>query len=485
MVKQILSIFVLLPALLCSADFTASVNRNQIGVGENFTYTLMLKDANAKTNPSLEPLRRTFTISSQQQMFNTVMINGKVTSTATWKYTLAPQKEGDIIIPAIIIETSEGLLATEPITIQVVKGSTTAVREPETQDLILTKDVSNAFPYKNEPFLFTIRLLAKKEVRDIQIPKITLENAIIEQTQDPVAYKKLVDGDLANIIEFEYLITPLKAGPLKIPSTQIKGVVSSGRKEPISLFDDDFDLFSMMPGFDKFKPFSLETDDTTLEIQPAVAGMTTWLPARSLRVEEVWDDTQTLKEGEPFVRGFRIYAEGIKSNQIPSLEELQKGPFKIYADKPELQEEIKDGKLKSSRREQYTIIPQESGFLTLPEFAVTWWDVIKKEKTVTRVPARTIQIHSSPKNNNKQDTEKPIENLIVTSSQDASKSDIIFYAVIGSLAMLLCGAVFWVIALQRKITRFKDKSVASKSVVRKRKRSHEDKNEKLPDLNPT
>src|SRR5262249_49810796 len=119
-----------------------------------------------------------------------------------------------------------------------------------------------------------------------------------------------------------------------------------------------------------------------------------WIPARSLKIEELWDETQTLQVGEPLTRAFNITAEGLKSNQLPSLNEQQisDNHFKIYADKPVLGDEAQDGGIKSYRKEQYTLIPQKSGKLTLPEISVAWWDVIKKEKVFAHIPARTLQI---------------------------------------------------------------------------------------------
>ena len=60
-------------------------------------------------------------------------------------------------------------------------------------------------------------MMAKKDVVDIKMPKFSLENAHVEVHGEPKTYHKVIEGVNVGIIEFDYLITPLKPGVLKIP----------------------------------------------------------------------------------------------------------------------------------------------------------------------------------------------------------------------------------------------------------------------------
>ncbi len=150
----------------------------------------------------------------------------------------------------------------------------------------------------------------------------------------------------------------------------------------------------MIHGFERLQPFRIATEEVSVEIQPALTGMNPWIPARSFKIEEIWDESQTYRVGDPLNRLFKMSAEGVKSSQLPSLQDqqLNDSNFKIYADKPELEDETKEGSIRSLRREQYTLIPQHPGPVTLPEITVAWWDVTKKEKAFAKIPARTLQI---------------------------------------------------------------------------------------------
>jgi hypothetical protein len=140
------------------------------------------------------------------------------------------------------------------------------------------------------------------------------------------------------------------------------------------------------------------------------------------------------------------------------------GQFRVYADKPELRNEIVDGKLKSYRTEQYTLIPQGSGELTLPEISVVWWDTATEERREARVPARSLEILpalSSPAVATRDVA--PVEE----NQPEPRETLALLYALIGGLAVLLA----LLIRMQRRMTQ-----LSSKTQQRKRR---------LDDLNPT
>lgn len=490
MVRRLFFLLLLSPFFLFSGEFTARVNQNEIKLGESFTLTLTLQDATTKETPYVDSLKRLFIVYSVQQSSNTVIINGKTSSTLTWYVTLIPQEVGEFKIPAMGLNTSEGILLTEPIMISVQKGSTESFESSEINGVNLTAEVSNKNPYKNEPIIYTVRLAAKRNLANLQLQKMDIEEAIVEAHGEPKIHETIINGMLVNVIDFTYIITPLKSGFLHIPPATIQGEVLT-RRESRSR-----SLLDMIQGFDQSDPFTLKTEGTVLEVQSSLPGMTAWLPAQSLKIEELFDDNQIIQEGEPFTRSFKIIAEGVRSNQLPSLNDRQLGDshFKIYADKPELVDEVRDGKIKSFRKEQYTLIPEQSGSLVLPEMSLVWWDVVKKEKVVSTIPARTLQASPLPNKIPLKDQALVVEH---EPKEVLIQSNPILYIVIGGLILLLIIGVFLAINLQKKIksltkvstglkkAEIKEKKIRLFSCIRIKKKLKKDKNEKLPDLNPT
>lgn len=495
MVKMTAVILSITSALfLAAAEFTAAVSSNQVDLSDSFSLYLTLKDTSPKDSPALFPLKKDFLIQSEQQSSNTTIINGKVSSSITWKVSLAPKIEGVVEIPPITVDTTEGQLSTQPISLNIIKGAPAQSIE-DSLGIKFSSKVNNASPYKNEPFIYTAFLSSKWPLYQVQPQKLQVENAIVELIEDPKLEERVIGGVWFNVVEISYLITPLKTGSLTIPSLVIQGALPQKRKGRFSSrFNDDLDPFAIMQGFDRLKPFALKTEEIELDVESPISEISPWLPAKALTLEENWPSDQTLRVGEPFSRGFLIQAEGLKLSQLPHLEE-QSSKFKIYADKPEEEEKVIQGSLRSMRKEQYTLIPEQAGTWVLPEISISWWDTVKKEKKVSTIPARTLQILPALKTA----TSLPEENastppLGATTDAPVSlhRPPFFLYGIIAVLTFFLAAALVWGFSLQRKIASMTpQKLIKPLSAKPKKMRSPpviaapKEKKEKLPDLNPT
>lgn len=478
---------------LAAGEFIAKVKSTQVHLNENFSLILTLKDATPKEAPDVTELKKYFSIHSQQRSTSTTIINGKVSSSIIWTFSLASRMEGMVQIPSVTIDTTAGLLSTLPITLNVIKGSIPKSNEDGTGLNIITK-VSNAAPYKNEPLIYTAFLTSKMPLYNVQTQKLQVEDAIVELLEEPKLEERVIGGVLLNVIELSYLITPVKTGYLKIAPIAIQGAIPQKGKGQFSSFFND-DPFAIMQGFDRLKPFTLVTEEIQLDVQPAIPEVSPWLPARALTLEEQWPSDQAMRVGEPFSRSFVIKAEGLKASQLPHLEDLQNqnSAFKVYADKPEEQEKVFQGIIHSMRKEQHTLIPQQAGTAVLPEISITWWDSIKKEKKVSTIPGRTVQILPAL------ETAIPVlqDNAfmpITTAATEETisiRSPFLLYCIIGILAFFLMATLIWGFTLQRKITNLIKDTKSAKAPPAKPKKSTpvlaipKKKKEKLPDLNPT
>ena len=358
------------------------------------------------------------------------------------------------------------------------------------EEIVLTAEVNKKEPYKNEPVLLTIRLASTQNLSNVQVQKFEIQDTIVEKAGEPVIYEK-TEGTLhVGVVEFSYLVTPLQAGDIDIPSILIQGGVVQKRNHREASFDDPFAFFQ---GFDRLKPFVASTEELILSVKAPVTGIHPWLPATTLTIKEVWNDEQTFEEGELFTRSFEIEAEGTHSSQLPSLEERQveAGDFKVYSDPPKLKDEVKAGKMASTRIESYSLIPQKSGKLVLPKISFVWWNTEKNQKEEAHVPARFVEVMPKPS--------KPFEVPAILTEATETKAehvsverDLIVYMIIAGLAALLLFVVLWALQLRRRMARLlesplekREKLVAEvqhKPVQRQKiKRFREE----LDDLNPT
>lgn len=518
-----LSVLLSFSSALMAGSFSASVSSTEVHANEPFFLTLTLTDSSTKDAPAYAALNQQFLLHSQQKFAHTAINNGKVSSSMIWKLSLIPKTEGTVQIPPLAIQTKDGVLSTEPITLHVVKASASqaAKDSKDSMGLNLVNRVSNTSPYKNEPFVYTALLTSRLPLYNLQAQKLQVDDAIVELLGEPKLEEKQIGRNLMYVVEFHYLITPLKTGALNIPSITIQGAVPQKRKERLrSIFDDELESFAFMQGFDPLKPFTLVAETISLNVHPAIAEVSPWLPARSLTLTEQWPNEQFLRVGEPFSRGILIQAEGLKASQLPHLDELHHhaGIFKVYADSPKTQEKMSQGIIGSTRQEHYTLIPQQAGHWVLPEISIPWWDSVNKVKKTSTIPARTIEIlpaagmplasHDNPSVSQDAAISSAPKTEVVAASTDVamaaeesisatSPPPYVLYGIMGALAFFLTVALFWGIVLHRKITNLtqdapntrgklqpiKHMPPATHSVVAIPNKSAND--DKLPDLNPT
>lgn len=445
MVIKFLIIAISLSSLLFGGEFTAAVSSMEVPLNENFSLSLTLKDTSPVNNPDINVLNKDFLIHSEHHSSQKTIFNGKTSSSITWNLSLTPKTEGQLQIPSISIETAEGPLFTKPLVINVVKGTSLGN---------ISVHVSNLSPYKNEPIIYTATFSSKSPLYQVNAEKLQVEGAIVEVLEEPKV--------LNNTVEFTYLITPMKTGTLTIPSIAIQGAISQKGKK------DEIDLFSLVRGVGRLKPITLMSEEMTFEVQPPAVDLSPWLPAKSLILEELPLSEHHFRVGEPFTRTFLIRAEGLKASQLPRLEDHHKSSFRLYADKPEEEEKIVQGSLKSTRKEHFTLIPSQAGTQVLPEITIAWWDSVNKEKRTAVIPARTLEILPAP---TLQQPEPPLPS-------EPLQPPYFLYGVIGALSIALAISLIWGFSLKRKLNPKLPK-------VSVKKPTPKEKKEKLPDLNPT
>ncbi|MEN8236849.1 MAG: BatD family protein [Pseudomonadota bacterium] len=453
-----------------AAEFTASVSKNRISMGESLQLKLELKDAKAKSRPDVSAIENDFSIYGQQQSSSTSIINGSVSTSTSWNYVLMPKREGEQTIPKIQLKTSKGVLESQLVTISVTRAAThiNAGESGKSDGVTITASVSKRNPYKNEPIIYTVQLRSSTDLANVNLGELSVKDAIVERINEPKIGNFIENGVAVRVAEIKYRVTPLKSGEISIPPLVIQGEIPVPAVSSGDLLDHDFDLFERLRRFGNFgslaisrrEPFAVGTKPITLNVKPAKAAVTPWLPAQSLTISENWNDEQNFRVGEPITRRFTIVGKGITSKQLPSLQEqLSKNRnFKVYADQPRFGDDTSDGVPTSWREETYTLIPKQSGQITLPQISVAWWDVENDKEMQANVPELQLTIAPGVASNTKQVETVPesseIHNKKTAKVATAQHSHLLL-AVLAVLIGLLLMALFWVINLRLKVTQLK------------------------------
>ena len=137
----------------------------------------------------------------------------------------------------------------------------------------------------------------------------------------------------------------------------------------------------------------IKSDSLSLSVKPRAAASTSswWLPVKSLQLKHNWSaDISNAKTGEPLTLTLDTIATGSTSTQLPEISIPDVPGIKIYGDNPEFGSDLENGSLSSIRRERWSVIPNQSGQLLLPEIEVKWWDTQADVERRAVIPAQQI-----------------------------------------------------------------------------------------------
>jgi hypothetical protein len=265
----------------------------------------------------------------------------------------------------------------------------------------ISASASTKSPYQNQSILYTVRVIAHTGVSNVSLSDLRAANAIIEREGEPKVRQSDENGVPVVLVDFNFIITPLKAGSIVIPPVVLKGEIEAPDSVPSNPFGGSF-MANMMRTMNAIsslagdQSFSAASNATVLNIRPPVEGMDSWLPLASLKITEDASAPQSVRVGDLISRKITLSANGAVGSQLPDVEGQQnRGDFKVYADRPVMGQTIdKTGAILAWRTESFSLVPQHPGMLVLPAVTVSWWNVLTDKIATAELPQRTIKVLS-------------------------------------------------------------------------------------------
>lgn len=232
----------------------ASVNSKKIGLDDALELTLAIHgDATGRAGAPKLPKLDGFRLSGQSQSTSIQWINGQMSASRSITYTLVPQSEGKHVLGAIAVPYGGKEYLTEPIEVEVVKGSVAPqgrsgaadpfdtfpfrqrprARPQEPVEIFVTAELSPESAYVGQQVVLTYKLFTPATVAGIDLergPQLT--GFWVENVPPPVETHgevKAVDGKKFTVFDVKksYLF-PAKEGKVVIePATFIMAVRDS------------------------------------------------------------------------------------------------------------------------------------------------------------------------------------------------------------------------------------------------------------------
>ncbi|RYY75550.1 MAG: protein BatD [Gammaproteobacteria bacterium] len=397
---------ILLSAYAFADQLTASVDRDTISIQDTFTLTVSA-DSRVSSKPDFSSLQHDFEILSNNESQYTSISNNGTEFKKIWQLTLAPKREGSLLIPSFTVDKT----VSDAIEIKVTKQSQTS---PSGDDPVrVAMELSKNTVYVQEQIHLKIQIVSKVNLSQTQMQPLELKNAIVIPLEDkPKQFISVINGRQHLIEEQNFAIFPQESGELVIPSL-IYSVVPSAERD---LWNDPF-------GRSRSNVLRLPTEEQRITVKPVPteAAGKSWLPANNLSINETWSASlDRLKMGEPVTRTITISADGLTGGQIPPLATAATDGLTFYPDQPQNTDKKTTKGIEGTRVETTAIIPNHGGEFTLPEVKLEWWDVNEQVMKTASLPAKTINVIGDAKSDASLAPSAPANQAQVTSEPDVT-----------------------------------------------------------------
>lgn len=387
MLIKIGRLIVLTNAVLFAGElnFIASVNKTEVGQDEPLILTVTVQGENIGTVPSPQlPDLPDFQIGSRSSSQSTSIqfVNGKATQQQeiSFVYTLYPSKIGESTIGACRLEYEGSTYTTQPITVNVVKGTTQpspqqpsspapTVPDKATIDgnLKLVAVVNQKNVYAGEQVTVEFALYTRINIADLNLAQMpSFSGFWVEPIFDAKRLdfqRKSIQGMLYDVAVIKKsALFPVSSGQLEINPMEMDVAV-------VQRSGDFFDFFG------RTKTVRIKSDPITIKVKPLptagrpeefTGGVGQFTVKASL-------DRTTSEAAEPINLIIRVSGSGnVKLIEKPSMPSIPN--VKILD--PEIVDNISvgDGRIQGYKEFRYPLIPQSDGEHVVPVAKIAYFD---------------------------------------------------------------------------------------------------------------
>ena len=355
------------------AEITVSafVNRTTVSVDQPVTLTIEVEGTmRSVPEPVLPPLDNDWSVRSSGTSSNMSWVNGQVSVSKSWNYTLLPRRIGTLRIGAAEVEFGDSIYRTDPIDVEVVQGTSrpgSVEERPSSgvdaggRDVFIVTSVDKERAYQGEQITLSFKFYRRISLWDQpQYGAPELPGFWVQELDDTAEYYENVGGIRYRVVEIKTALFGTTPGTKTIGQATL-----TYRRE--------------RPGFTFFstgsQPVTLRTEPIDVEILPLPSdgrpgdfGGAVGRYSVSASV-----DPRTAPELEPVTLTVTISGTGnVRTVPEPQLPELQ--DFKVYESGTSTDTSAKSGLVSGVKRYEYVLVPQSSGTKTIPGAALSYFD---------------------------------------------------------------------------------------------------------------
>jgi hypothetical protein len=369
-------------------SFQATVDKNPVGLGDQFTLSLALSSATSGggKNLQLPDLSKFQILSGPNQSTQMQFINGAVSSQVTYSYVLQPREIGKFTIGSASIEVGNAVYKSAPITLEVVKGAPRPRQQAQQpveagdqigDNLFLRAVVDRSHVMQGEQLNLVFKLYTRVSVANYGIEKNPTMTGFwgedIEIPKNIALTTEVVNGKQYRVGTIRKLaLFPTQSGTLEIAPMEVTTTVQVRTR---SL--DPFDAFFRDP-FGQTITHKIKSDPVRIKVDPLPPGAPAGFKGAIGRFTmHAGVDKSTTKTNEPI--SFKVTISGtgnIKLLESPEVE-LPKD-FEQYTPKVSDNISRQQDKVSGTKTFEYLLIPRYPGQKVIKPVRFVYFDLSKR-----------------------------------------------------------------------------------------------------------
>lgn len=373
-----LALFFASPCSLAAANFTVSLDRDSISMGENATLTMTFENGQPHHLPFIPAIPNLRIEDGGGESVQTVIVNGNVTSSRMHTFSVIPSRPGTYTIPAISVDIDGQTFTSKPLTLTV--GRPGAV---SSQTAFLKLIVPKTQVYLGEILPLEIQLYYQA-ARSLEAPHLKEEGFTLGKLAQGSQSSTVLNGRQYNIFPLKTYVVPVKAGNIDLgPATMDLQVVKPNSR--VDFFGRPVD----------FQAATIQSEPETLHVLPlprenVPANFNGAVGSFSLNVTAT---PTNIAVGDPITVKVQITGTGaLDAVTLPTQENWQQ--FKLYPPTSEFQPGDQLG-ISGTKTFSLTAVPQNLDIKELPPFTFSFFDPNQKIYRTLTQPAIPLIVRPS------------------------------------------------------------------------------------------
>jgi hypothetical protein len=372
-----------------SANFTASLDRNSIVLGEDVTLTLKFEDGQPQELSNLPQLDGLRIASSVNRSMSSVFGGGGQTTVYSYSVVLEPTRVGEFVIPPFHAKVNGQALTSQPLTLKVIESDPSApppsyADKPAFLWIVLPK--TNLFV--NETVVAEFRVYLRSDVRrpgNLQI--LPDGNGLtFSKFAEGQNYQRRVGRAGFTVIPLNTAITPIKAGLLSL--NPINGSIVINNRDPM-----DIGSFFGPPVTPQQVPLTAERQDFNVSPLPTDNVPPGFNGAVGNYTMSVTAGPTAVVAGDPVTLRVQITGHGaLDTLALP--EQTGWEDFKTYPPTSKVNATDQLG-IEGTKTFEQIVTPQNSDIKALPPVSFSFFDPEQKAYRTLTQPATPLTVRAA------------------------------------------------------------------------------------------